>query len=128
VENELENARLARRSLERACQMLERPGAKALNASAAEITKAITFLTRVESAWQSSERRPGQTRELASEIEAVRRELRKAQALLEAAGKFYAVWARLMGLGPEDSGANYTCAGEPCQMMKGGENRTVLHG
>lgn len=125
---EIENARRARKILEKTCERLLRPGVQALDSSASDLTKAVECLERLEQAWQSRGPRTAGRQELAAEVEGVRREIRKAGALLEAANQFYVGWARLMAIGSEEAPANYTSTGKPGQAVAIDRSRTVLHG
>jgi hypothetical protein len=52
--------------------------------------------------------------------------MRRVNALLEGAGKFYQGWARLMLGVPEDTAVNYTAEGKAGRPAAG--CRLVLHG
>jgi ferric-dicitrate binding protein FerR (iron transport regulator) len=128
VTTEIEEARRARKILEKTCERLLRPGTKALDSSATDLTMAVECLERLEQAWKSRGRQTEGRQELAAEMERVRREIRKASALLEAANKFYAGWARLIAFGSDEAQTNYTAAGKPSEVVAIDRSRMVLHG
>ena len=124
---ELEQARQARRILEKVCTRLLRPTVEALDCGAVDLSIAAQCLQRLETSLAQGERRAAVRQALELEIAHVRRELRCVQALVAGAGKFQAGWGRLMAAADEGTG-NYTAAGDAAAMTSAESGRVVLHG
>lgn len=124
---ELEQARQARRILEKVRTRLLRPTVEALDCGAVDLSVAAQCLQRLEASLAQGERRTAARQALESEIANVRRELRCVQALVAGAGKFHAGWGRLMASAEEGTG-NYTAAGETAATASVESGRVVLHG
>jgi hypothetical protein len=127
VKKELGKVREARRSLEKVCGRLLHPTIGAVASSAAEVTSAVACLQDLERRVRASQRRGEEYRGLATEMEALRRQARQAEALLEAAGQFYAGWARLITL-DDSATANYTAGGRPGLAVVGNHGGVALDG
>jgi ferric-dicitrate binding protein FerR (iron transport regulator) len=125
---EIERAKQARRSLEVVCRKLQRPTVDSLDTSAQDLNAALRYLEELEASLRSAGPAPVRSPALAAEMSAIRREIAKASALLSAAGRFFAGWARLMG-GPEEEGAaTYTSRGTPGPVLAVDRGKVVLHG
>lgn len=123
---ELEKIRQARSSLEKVRQKLLQPTVPALESGAADVDLAVECLQRVESCLKLGGRHSaGVGRAIRGEIEGLRSDLRRVNALLEGAGKFYQGWARLVS-NAEDTAMNYTVEGKAGRPAGG--TRLVLHG
>ena len=123
---ELERIRQARGSVERVRQKLLQPTVQALESSAADVTRVVECLQQVETRLKSGGCRRGAERAIRAEIERLRGDVRRVNALLEGAGKFYRGWASLVSNGAEET-ANYTAdgvAGRPAA----GRCKLVVHG
>jgi hypothetical protein len=133
VNAELEQARQARRVLEKVRARLLRPTVEALDCGAVDLSVAAQCLQRLETSLAQGERRAavrqalGSEMALESEIAKVRRELRCVQALVAGAGKFHAGWGRLMAAADEGT-SNYTAAGDAARPRSVGSGRVVMHG
>jgi hypothetical protein len=127
VKAELDQARQARRLLERVRARLLRPTMEALDCGAVDLSVAAQCLQRLETSLAQGERRKAVRHELEIEIANVRRELRCVQALVAGAGKFHAGWGRLMAAADEATG-NYTAAGEAAATTSTESGRVVMHG
>jgi len=126
VQLELEKIGQARGNLEKVRQKLLQPTAQALESGASDVARAVQCLQRVESCLTlGGPQRGGAGQAIRAEIEGLRTDLRRVNALLEGAGKFYQGWARLMSSGVEDT-ANYTAEGKTGHRAAG--SRLVLHG
>ena len=127
MQRQLEKLKQARSSLEKVRQKLLQPTLQSLESGAADVARAVECLQRVESGLKSGGRnRVGAERAMRAEIEGLHRDLRRVNALLEGAGKFYQGWARLMSGGAEDTAMNYTAEGKAGRPASG--CRLVLHG
>ncbi len=123
---ELEKIGQARSSLEKVRQKLLQPSVQALESGAADVARAVECLQRVESCLKMGGPQRGRAgRAIRGQIEGLRSDLRRVNALFEGAGKFYQGWARLMSSGVEDT-ANYTAEGKTGHRAAG--SRLVLHG
>jgi hypothetical protein len=127
VKAELEQARQARRILEKVRRRLLRPTVEALDCGAVDLSIAAQCLQRLEISLAQGERRAAVRQALELEIAHVRRELRCVQALVAEAGKFHAGWGRLVAAADEGTG-NYTAAGDAAAMASAESGRVVLHG
>ncbi|HYL76994.1 MAG TPA: hypothetical protein VEU96_22455 [Bryobacteraceae bacterium] len=124
---ELEKIRQARGSLENVRQKLLQPSVQALECAAADVARAVECLQRVESCLKlGGRRRGGAEQAIRAQIDGLRSDLRRVNALLEGAGKFYQGWARLMSSGAEDAVMNYTAEGKTGRAAAA--TRLVLHG
>ena len=125
--NSLDRARQARRRLEIVCDRLQCPSLESWHSNEKELQAAMGCLEELERTLRSTgeARQPSQM--LAAEVDGIRRELDKAQALLAAAGKFYEGWARLMGCA-ENEAPNYAPgrAAAPLVCIHGPQ--VVVHG
>jgi hypothetical protein len=127
VKAELDQARQARRILERVRTRLLRPTVEALDSGAVDLSVAAHCLQQLEVSLARGERRDAARQALESEMASVRRELRCVQALVAGAGKFHAAWGRLMAADEEGTG-NYTSAGEASATTSAESGRVVMHG
>jgi len=127
VKAELEQARQARRILEKVRTRLLRPTVEALDCGAVDLSVAAQCLQRLETSLAQGTRRETLRQALESELAHVRRELRCVQALVAGAGKFHAGWGRLMAVADEGT-SNYTAAGETASTMPPESGRVVMHG
>ncbi len=66
--------------------------------------------------------------QLVAEVRSIEREVLRAQALLEAAGQFYAGWARLAAAGSDTAAANYTASGKPGRSSESNLSEVAVHG
>ena len=110
---ELKQLRQARRTLERVGQALACPSTETLDSGAAELEEAIGKLREFERTLHASGGNLRRSREINSEVDAMRNAMRRAEALLAAAGRFYAGWARMTAAAGESGAANYTAGGKP---------------
>ncbi len=110
---QIEKAREARRRIEKVCDRLQRPGAEAFDACAADLGRAIECLESLEAGLAASPGERSKRGEVALEIVGLGREVGRAQALLAGAGRFLAGWARLMDTSPEAAVTSYTASGKP---------------
>ena len=125
---ELEQARQARRILEKVRTRLLRPTVEALDCSAVDLSVAAQCLQRLEIFLAQKERHWAVRQALESELAKVRRELQCVQELVAGAGKFHAGWGRLMAAADESS-SNYTAAGDAAKRPTSVEaGRLVMHG
>ena len=108
--SEVDKARQARRNLEKVCGRLERPSIERLNASAADIQTAVECLRHLEGELLAGPRTSSWA-QLVAEVRSIEREVRRARALMDAAGQFYAGWARLAAH-VDTAAANYTSEGK----------------
>lgn len=117
AKSELDQARQARRSLEKVRLKLLSPTIRALDGSASDLAVAVECMQMLESNVASCQRRaPDWRRSLELEIGGLRRELKEVNALLTGAGKFYQGWGRLLSTG-DDAPANYTARGTPAALI-----------
>ena len=123
---EIQAARQVRLMLEKARVRLLRPDLQALHCGAVDVRLAVQCLERVEKGLARPASLP-ERRALLEEIIGLRRELRRIQALVAAAGKFHAGWASLMAAADEST-ANYRPAGEASACEPVASSRLVLHG
>ena len=123
----IEKARSVRRSLSLVLERLQCPSLESWQASEGELQAAIECLHELEQNLRSAGSGTVPSRMLMAEMAGIRREIAKAQALLAAAGKFYAGWARLIGCGEEDS-ANYTRRGAAAPAVAVNSGQVVIHG
>jgi hypothetical protein len=105
---------------------LQRPTLDALSQSAEEMSSAIRALEHVEQRARSAT--PAAAQKLTMEVEAIRCEVAKAQALLENAGKFLEGWARLLGADQKPAAPNYTARGAAPAVVPIDASRVVMHG
>ena len=124
---ELEQARQARRILEKVRTRLLRPTVEALDCGAVDLSVAAQCLQRLETSLAQGERRDAVRQALESEMAHVRRELRCVQELVAGAGKFHAAWGRLMAAADEGA-SNYTAAGDAATPTPVESGRVVMHG
>ena len=124
---ELEQARQARRILEKVRTRLLRPTVEALDRGAADLSAAARCLQRLETCLTHGGRRVAAPQALELEMANLRRELRCVQELVAGAGKFHAAWRRLMTAADEGTG-NYTAAGDSAALKQVESGRVVLHG
>lgn len=104
----------ARRSLDKVRLKLLAPTTRALDSSASDIEVAVDSLKKLEAALASGQRRtPEWRRSLELELRSLSQDLRDVNALLAAAGQFYAGWACLVSTAVDDAPANYTAQGTP---------------
>lgn len=123
---ELEQARQARRILERVGARLLQPTVDALDGGAVDLGLAVECLQRLETALTRGGRNEAVRRALEPEIADLGRELRRVQALVAGAGYFHAGWGRLMATA-DDATSNYTAAGEAARAASE-SGRVVMHG
>lgn len=123
-----EEAREARRRVQKVCDRLLRPSVEAFDASAAELEGAIECLLRLESALASWPGGRAGRQAVAAEIKELHREVGKACALTEAAGNFCAGWARLINANPEDAMTSYASSGKSSTVISIGRGRVALDG
>jgi len=71
---------------------------------------------------------PSGRQALSVEIMHLGQTVRKAQALLEAAGRFHAGLARLMDTSPEQAVTNYTAGGKSRPAVAIDRGRVAIHG
>ena len=125
----MEQIRQARASLQKFRLRLLRPSIAALESGSAELVVALDCMKRLELALASGGTgAKALDQALKSEISGLRRDLQQVNALLEAAGKFYEGWARLLSSASDDSAANYTAAGKPQAVVSSETNSMVIHG
>ena len=124
---ELDQARQARRILEKVRTRLLRPSIEALDSGAVDLSVAADCLQQLEVSLARGERRDAARQALESEMSNVRRELQCVQALVAGAGKFHAAWGRLMA-GDDEGTGNYTSAGEAAAARSPESGRVVMHG
>jgi hypothetical protein len=127
VKAELEQARQARRILEKVRIRLLRPTVEALDHGAADLSAAVHCLQQLETSLTHGGPRVAARQALESEMANLRRELRCVQELVAGAGKFHAGWGRLMAADDEGTG-NYTAAGDSAALQQVESGRVVLHG
>ncbi|MBZ5608623.1 MAG: hypothetical protein LAP38_10210 [Acidobacteriia bacterium] len=125
--SELGKASQARRRLEKVCERLARPSIQRLDSSAADVQAAVECLEQLEGRLLAGDR-PAGWPQLVAEVRSIEREVQRAQALLEAAGQFYAGWAKLAGAGGDTGVANYTSSGKPGGLCPINRGELVLHG
>ncbi len=124
---ELEQARDARRILEKLHRKLLRPSLEVFHHGAAELGVAAECLQRLELTLAPGHR-PGPGRQaLHWEMTHVRRELEIVQELVAGAGKFYEGWARLMPAA-EPAGVSYTLDGQAVAPVALPPPGVLLHG
>jgi len=107
----LEQARKARRILEKVRGSLLRPTVEALHGGVAGLNKAAECLQALEAQLKLPLADPGARQALGAEIAGLRQELRSVEKLAAAAGKFFEGWARLANAA-DQSTANYTAGGQ----------------
>jgi hypothetical protein len=127
LKSELDQARQARRILEKLRTRLLRPTVEALDSGAVDLSVAAHCLQQLEISLARGERSGAERQALESEMVHVRRELRCVQELVAGAGKFHAGWGRLMAADDEGTG-NYTAAGEAAARRSAESVRVVMHG
>jgi hypothetical protein len=98
--------------MEKVCERLTRPSIEHLDSSAAEVESAVACLQRLESGLLAGSR-PAGWPQLVAEVRSIEREVLRAQALVDAAGQFYAGLARMAAAGADNAAANYTASGKP---------------
>jgi hypothetical protein len=125
---QFEQAREARRRLQKVCDRLLQPGVKAFDACTEDLAGAITCLERLETTLASTPGGRTGRQAIASEIVGLSREVSKARALLETAGKFYAGWARLIDASSEQTAISYTCTGKSRSAICIDRGRVALDG
>jgi excinuclease UvrABC nuclease subunit len=125
---QFEQAREARRRLQKVCDRLLHPGVKAFDASAEDLNGAIACLERLETALASNSGGRTGRQAIAAEIVGLSREVSKARALLETAGKFYAGWARLIDASPEETVIDYTSSGRSRAAISIDRGRVAMDG
>jgi hypothetical protein len=127
VTAELEQARQARRILEKLHRKLLLPTLEVFNDAPADLTVAAQSLQRLElSLTNNYQARPGR-QAVQRELAMVRCELQIVNALVSSAGNFYEGLARLMP-GAEPAGVNYTAEGEAVSQPSQPSTGVVLHG
>ena len=124
---ELDQARQARRILEKVRARLLRPTVEALDRGAADLSAAVECLQQLETSLTQAGQRVAAPQALESEMANLRRELRCVQALVAEAGKFHAGWGRLMAAADEGI-SNYTAAGATDAIASVESGRVVMHG
>jgi hypothetical protein len=125
--SELERARQARRSIERVCERLTAGSVQRLDSSAADVETAIRCLKHLEDRLLAADRPPGWP-QLVAEVRSIEREVVRAQQLLDAAGQFYAGWAKLAAAAGDNGPGNYTASGKPGISCERNLSEVVLHG
>lgn len=111
---ELDQARQARRSLEKVRLRLISPSIRVLSTSASDLALAVECLQKLERNLTLGPGLPAQRRRsLELEMGALRRDLQEITALLAGLGKFYQGWARLISASADDAPSNYTSRGTP---------------
>jgi hypothetical protein len=127
VKAELEQARQARRILEKVRIRLLRPTVEALDRGAEDLSAAVRCLQRLETSLTQGGQRVAAPRALELEMANLRRELHCVKELVAGAGKFHVAWGRLMAATDEGTG-NYTAAGDSAALKQVESGRVVLHG
>ena len=126
--NRVEQIRRARQHVEKICGLLERPEDGALERCETDLTKLIGCLEQLESA-RGGVPNPNTAEgwAFAAEVLKLRRGVSKAQVLLDAAGRFYAGWARLVALRTEeDPPGGYSSSG--AEVVPIDRGTVVMHG
>ena len=108
---QLEQARKARRILEKVRGNLLRPTVEALHSGVAGLKKAVECLEALEAQLRLPLADPAARHAVGVEIAGLRKELRAVEKLAAAAGKFFEGWARLASVF-DQSTANYTAGGQ----------------
>ena len=129
VKAELEQIRTVRRSLEKLRLKLLRPTVAGLESGLADLVTGLECLKRLEPVLALRDRRSGyHEQDLALEVAGLRRELQQINALMDAAGKFYEGWSRLLSAA-DDGAANYTPKGKTVvPISPQSNNLVVMHG
>jgi len=125
---EIEQAREARRRLEKVCDRLLNPSAKAFDACAPDLGRAVECLRRLEMALGASPPGFRGKEAVGREIMGLSDAVRKAHALLEASGKFYAGLARLIDASPETAVPSYTSSGKSLAAVSIDRGRVAIDG
>jgi hypothetical protein len=128
VTRELAKVRTARRGLEKVRGRLLRPSIESLDACAADLNTAVESLRELERDLPPPDVRPLGYGALAVEIRSMRNEAQQAEALLQAAGQFYAGWAQLLVSGADSGPANYSARGKSESPVSIDRGRVVVHG
>lgn len=130
MRQEIETAKEVRRSVGIVCSRLERPTPESLDKAAVELNVAILSLRGMEGRLKSaSPEFPVPA--IANEISAIKRELSRARALLDGAGKFLGAWTRLLNAETspaEEAVGNYTPRGTTGPVLAVAGGKVVLHG
>lgn len=122
---EIEIARDAGRRVGRLCDLLQDASLPAWDIATKELSTALECVTALERSLKSSNERPAG---LAAEIAAIRREIAKAQALLDSAGRFYQGLARLMQDQDTEPVSNYAPGGKAGPVLARVPAKVVVHG
>lgn len=108
---------------------LLRPTAAAIESGSADLAAAVDCLKRVEPVLASQGRRSvAHEQMLRFEVISLRRELQQVNALVEAAGRFYQGWSRLLSSAADDAAVNYTAKGKVGAQISSNPNHVVIHG
>jgi hypothetical protein len=123
---EVERVHQARCMIERMRGRLLQPTFSSLDSSAVDLNVAVECLRQLDVSLQSPIWQGPVRRAIELEVVALRYAVQSVEALLKAAGKFYAGLGRLMA--PDEAPANYTAAGteEPRPHVAAGN--LMLHG
>lgn len=125
---QLDKAREARRRLQKVCDRLLRPDAKALDACASDLGRVIQCLERIQATLAGSAARGMGWQALAIEIAGLGRDVGRANALLAGAAGFHAGWARLLNASPEEGIPGYTAGGKSRPAVSIDRGRVAIDG
>lgn len=130
---EIEKAQKARRAIEKTGLRLIRPSVESMDSGVSDLKTAADCLGRLEDALRSQLlaspiQRDAGWRAFEQEVDKLRQELKRVNALLAGAGQFFAGWARLLVKTGDDAQANYTPAGKAGAPIPIDSGRVVEHG
>jgi hypothetical protein len=99
-----------------------------LDACGADLNSAVECLQDLEREMRSPNRLSVGHPALAAEIRTLRAEALQAEILFQAAGQFYAGWARLLASDADCAAANYSAQGKTGSPVSIDRRAVVVHG
>jgi len=127
VNQKLETIRRARSNLDKLRTKLLRPTPQTLDAGLRDIQAAVNCMQVLELDLASGHCSAGLELGLGPQLRALKGDLQQSVALLEAAGKFYQGWARLISTGEEEP-AGYDSRGKAGTPSSKAAGKMVIHG